>query len=49
MPYNSARMHRILHSHGFFLLMVVSQFNIKRIISLKPENNAPIGAHRYRP
>ena len=30
-------------------LVVVDQFNIKRVCVLKPENNTPVGPHRHRP
>jgi hypothetical protein len=32
-----------------FALMVVDQFNIESIFSLKSENNAPVCPHRHRP
>src|SRR6266702_3522543 len=34
---------------SFFVLVVVDQFNIESVFSLKSENDAPVCPHRHRP
>lgn len=51
-PYDTSGMCGILDGHGvvpLFRLVIVDQFNVKRIPALKAENNAPVRPNGNRP
>ena len=51
MPDDATGMHWIFHRHGAcsFALVVIDQFNVKRIHTLKKEDDTQVRAHGNRP